>query len=369
MKGIWTYQQLLPHVDRSAQITMGEGHTPLVRSRHIGPALGFDNLYFKLENLNPTGSYKDRFAALAVSKLMEQGHHFCLATSSGNTGAALAAYCAAAQIRCLMAIVDGAPRSKLQQMQLYGAATLMIKGFGKSTSQTDRVMTLLNDLAKQYGAQVQISAFNYCPDAMQGVQTIAYEIAETLGRPADILVPAGGGGLTLAIARGFKIWEEKHNQQNKNRVHCVQPAGNDTIATALADGATHAASIKKSKTHISGLQVPNILDGTEVIQACRQNGGTGITVSDAKVWQCQQWLATKEGIYCEPAGAVALAGAVEAMDRNLLPSDRPIVCIVTGHGFKDMEAADQMAKDSTNAYLESTEAFNNYIQEIIKQTE
>lgn len=366
MKGIWTYQKLLPYVNRSAQITLGEGHTPLVKSRHIGPALGLDNLYFKLENLNPTGSYKDRFAALAVSQLADQGHHFCLATSSGNTGAALAAYCASAQIRCLMAIVDGAPQGKLQQMQLYGAATLMIKGFGKSTAQTDRIMTLLRDLAKQHKSQVQISAFSYCPDAMQGVQTIAYEIAEVLDQPADILVPAGGGGLTLAIARGFKVWEEKHNKQNKTRVHCVQPVGNDTIATALTRGAIQASPVEQSQTQISGLQVPNVLDGTEVIQACRQNGGIGITVSDANIWECQRLLATKEGIYCEPAGAVALAGAVEALGKTQLPTDRPIVCIVTGHGFKDLEATGQMTKESTNTYLESGEALINYIKEIIK---
>src|SRR5690606_34975203 len=100
---------------------LGEGNTPLVKSRQLGPALGLPNLYFKLEMLNPSGSYKDRFAASAVSELLDKDLKFCLATSSGNTGAALAAYCAAADIKCFLAIVDGAPSGKLQQMQVYGA--------------------------------------------------------------------------------------------------------------------------------------------------------------------------------------------------------------------------------------------------------
>ena len=91
MKGIWKYSHLLPQVDESCKLTLGEGGTPLVKSRSLGPALGLENLYFKLEMLNPTGSYKDRFAAIAVSDLLQKKMRFCLATSSGNPGAALAA--------------------------------------------------------------------------------------------------------------------------------------------------------------------------------------------------------------------------------------------------------------------------------------
>src|SRR5690606_21319120 len=110
---------LLPDMREKSRITLGEGGTPLLKSRHIGSVLGLNNLYFKLEMLNPSGSYKDRFAAAAVSQLAGQSVSFCLATSSGNTGAALAAYCGAAGIPCYIAIVDGAPSGKLQQMQIY----------------------------------------------------------------------------------------------------------------------------------------------------------------------------------------------------------------------------------------------------------
>lgn len=365
MKGIWKYSDLLPTVAEQAQLTLGEGNTPLVKSRQIGPSLGLDNLFFKLENLNPSGSYKDRFAAMAVSRLLEQDVSVCLATSSGNAGAALSAYCAVANISCVMAIVDGAPLGKLQQMQLYGATTLMIQDFGRRPETTKRVMDTLQALAGEQGTQVQISAFCYCPEAMQGVQTIAYEIAEAMGKASQVFVPAGGGGLTLAVARGFGIWEEREGMGWKSSVYCVQPMGNDTMVSALGAGDNAAQPVSLSKTAISGLQVPNVLDGDAVIGACRKSGGGGFVVSDEKAFACQDWLAKKEGVYCEPAGAVALAGVCEAVKKNEIDRTKPVVCIVTGHGFKDTGSTERMAGKSINEYLDSEDKLENYIRQVI----
>lgn len=361
MKGIWTYSDLLPAVEESARLLLGEGCTPLVKSRSIGPSLGLNNLYFKLENLNPSGSYKDRFAAMAVSAMLEKGVKVCLATSSGNTGAALSAFCALAGIPCVLAIVDGAPQGKLQQMQLYGAATLMIRDFGKLPETTERVMEMLRSLSIECGTAVQISAYAFCPQAMQGVQTIAYEIAETLNAPAQVFVPAGGGGLTLAVARGFKVWQQAKNVDHAYTVHCVQPEGNATIAGPLLRGGHQASAITRSETGISGLQVPNVLDGNEVISACRNSGGTGFLVSDFSVFECQQWLAKKEGIYSEPAGAVALAGVISAVTGNQINKDQPVVCMVTGHGFKDPEATRRMAEQSDHKYLTDEAGIRDYV--------
>ena len=112
------------------RVTLGEGQTPLVRSRHLGPSNGVTELYFKVEGSNPTGSYKDRFAAAAVAHMLAQGKRHCIATSSGNTGAALAAYCAAAGIACDIAAVETAPEEKLRQMMAYGARVYKVRGFG-----------------------------------------------------------------------------------------------------------------------------------------------------------------------------------------------------------------------------------------------
>src|SRR5690349_14866005 len=118
---IWRWAERFSRAPAACRITLGEGDTPLVRSRRIGPAAGATELFFKLEGSNPTGSYKDRFAAAAVADMLASGKRHCIATSSGNTGAALAAYCAAAGIGCDIAAVETAPLEKLKQMMAYGA--------------------------------------------------------------------------------------------------------------------------------------------------------------------------------------------------------------------------------------------------------
>lgn len=344
MKGIWTYSALLPTLPEACKVSLGEGHTPLLKSRNIGALLGLDNLYFKLELTNPSGSYKDRFAASAISHLFHEKGEVCLATSSGNTGAALAAYSAAAGIPCLLAVVDGAPQGKLKQMRIYGAHTFTIKGFGKDPATTTAVMDQLAEQAGQFGTSVQISAYHYCPIGMTGVQTIAYELAEALPqRKMQVFVPAGGGGLALAVIRGFEAWASENNRFDKPAVYCVQPEGNDTIATSLRVGAASAVPIPVSQTEISGLQVPNVLDGDGVVAGCRVSGGSGVTVSDQAVFYWQQLMAVKEGIYCEPAAAVALAGVANAVAAGSLDAKNPVVCLVTGHGFKDTGSSDAIA--------------------------
>src|SRR5262245_39261044 len=127
---IWRWAEWIDDVPEDARVTLGEGNTPLVRSRRIGPSVGLGNLFFKLEMINPTASYKDRFAAAAISHMKAAGQRRCVATSSGNTGSSLAAYCALAGIECLIAIVEGAPEGKLQQMLAYGAKLYRVRGFG-----------------------------------------------------------------------------------------------------------------------------------------------------------------------------------------------------------------------------------------------
>ncbi|HLO82308.1 MAG TPA: pyridoxal-phosphate dependent enzyme [Chitinophagaceae bacterium] len=332
---MWQYEKLLLPVAAGNRVSLGEGNTPLVRSRAIGPALGLKNLYFKLESLNPSGSYKDRFASAFISQMKSKNQGLCIATSSGNTGAALSAYSAAAGIRCVLVIVDGAPVPKIRQMQLYGAHTIMVEGFGKDASVTSEVFDQLNKLAGSFGVPLPVSAFMYCSDGMQGVQSLMYELMEAI--PVDhVFSPAGGGGLTLAMAYGANKYADHYNRSKKPKVNCVQPEGNDTIASALRNGDTSGTIIAKATTKISGLQVPNILDGNEVIRECRMLGGNGYVVSDESVFELQKKLAQSEGIFSEPAGAVALAGLVKAVGAGEVGEDDHIVCLVTGSGFKDM---------------------------------
>lgn len=336
---VWRWQKhWQPPVDEALRVTLGEGETPLLRSRVIGSEAGLENLFFKCEGANPSGSYKDRFAALAISQMRVRGQHTCIATSSGNTGAALAAYCAVAGIRCWIAVVETAPEGKLLQMRAYGAEIERVAGFGLDAEITRRTFEGLQEKGMQPGHALQISAYAYSPLGMVGVESIGFELAEQMESGLDaVFSPAGGGGLTLAVALGLK------KVGSEAAVHCVQPVGNDTIASPLREGAEVARAVVGG-TQISGLQVASVIDGDAVIQACRASGGTGHVVEDAEVWALQRRLAREEGIFCEPAGAVALAGALKAAKAGELRRDAKVVCLVTGVGFKDMAAVERNLK-------------------------
>ncbi|HEX7008715.1 MAG TPA: pyridoxal-phosphate dependent enzyme [Phycisphaeraceae bacterium] len=349
---IWQWARWLPSVPAQAQITLGEGNTPLVRSKRLGPELGLTELWFKLESASPTGSYKDRFAAALVADMLAHQKRRCLATSSGNTGSALAAYCAAAGLACKIAIVETAPEGKLKQMLAYGAQLYRVRGFGTDAAVTQRVMDHLKQQAQQPDATLAISAFHYSPQGMVGVQTLSYELAQQMdGKIDHVFCPAGGGGLTLAVAKGFEVLSREGRLSRPVKVHCVQPEGNDTIATPLHQGAAEARAVACT-SQISGLQVANVIDGHEVIRACRACGGDGHTVSDEEVWAMQQRLARQEGIFCEPAGAVATAAVYKAAQAGRLAPDARIVCLVTGSGFKDPLSIDRMTADASCPLIE-----------------
>ncbi len=335
---IWRWADKWDSPPLEARLSLGEGDTPLIRSRHIGPAAGLRNLFFKLETATPTGSYKDRFAAAAISHMRANKQQTCIATSSGNTGAALAAYCAAAKIRCRIAIVETAPQAKLQQMLAYGADIFRVKGFGTEPESSKQSIEALKTLGRLPGHQLQISAFAHSPKGMEGVESISLELAEQTPKEIEhVFSPAGGGGLTLAVARGFT----KTNQSPA--IHCAQPEGNNTIAGPLRGGSASAQDVQCS-TDISGLQVATVIDGHEVIQDCRSTGGTGHLVSDGEVWAAQKMMARDEGIFSEPAGAVALAAALKATAHEEINPKATIICLVTGSGFKDVASVARLNK-------------------------
>lgn len=345
---VWRFAEYLPHVEPSQRITLGEGNTPLVRSRRIGPAVGADQLYFKLESANPTGSYKDRFAAVAVSAMMAAGKERCFATSSGNSGAALAAYCAAAGLECEIAIVETAPPGKLMQMLAYGARLRRVRGFGIDAEITRKTCSRVQELGDSPDAELQITGYKFSPVGMQGVQTISHELHHAArsmnGSLEHVFVPAGGGGLALAIARGFQQLDASSLLDARPAIHVVQPCGNDTIATPLRQGLTSAREVSCTSA-ITGLQVPSVIDGNELIAAARETSGNGFLAGDEAIWAMQARLASEEGVFCEPAAAVSVCGAVEAIERGEVQRDQPIVCIITGSGFKDTASIEKIVKD------------------------
>jgi len=277
--------------------------------------------------------------------MLANGQTKCIATSSGNTGAALAAYCAAARIECRIAIVEGAPSGKLKQMLAYGARVARVRQFGTDASATRAVLEKLEQLGQRPDSAMQVSAFIYSPLGMAGVQSVAYELAEQSESPIDhVFCPAGGGGLCVATARGFEQLIQRGQLTTSPAIECVQPEGNDTIAGPLRSGASCATEVVCT-TQVSGLQVASVVDGDLAVQACRASGGTGHVVTDSSVWAVQKRLARDEGMFTEPAGAVALTGALKAAANGEIPSDAVVVCMVTGSGFKDDAAVDRINAD------------------------
>jgi len=332
---LWKWERGITAVEPRHRVELGEGETALVRSRRLGEAFGMSQLYFKLETTNPSGSFKDRFASVAVSHMLSVGQTRCIATSSGNTGAALAAYCAAAGLRCDIAIVETAPMGKLSQMLAYDAHIYRVRGFGLNPIITEQVIQRLEQLAQAPDAALQISAFKYSPVGMSGVRTLGYELMSQLPECRHVFCPTGGGGLSLGVAEAYQ-WDD-----GLARVHVVQPVGNDTISGPLRDGDESARSVNCS-AEISGLQVASVIDGNEAIKTCRQTGGTGFLVEDDWTWEIQARLAETEGIFTEPAGAIATAAAIQAVQQGTVSADEPMVCLVTGSGFKDPNSVERM---------------------------
>lgn len=350
--GFWRHAQWFDPIPASARLTLGEGSTPLVKSRRIGPSVGLKNLYFKLEYTNPTGSYKDRFACAAISDMLARGKTECIATSSGNTGASLAAYCALAGITCEIAIVEHAPEGKLRQMLAYGARLFRVRGFGVDSQTSTQVVECLRKLSGRPQAQLQISAFAISPVGMSGVVGLSHELVEQLPQPIDhVFCMAGGGGLVVALAKGFEQLCTAGKIARCPRVECVQPAGNNTIAGPLRDGKAECQPVECT-SRISGLQVPQVIDGNLVLSACRACEGTGHVVSDELVFETQSRLAREEGLFAEPAGSTAVAGAIQAAREGRLDPNATVVCPITGSAFKDPTSLEAMVKNTSCPMIE-----------------
>lgn len=343
------YREFLPLGDVAEIASLGEGNTPLVKSSNLN-----GNLFFKMEQLNPTGSFKDRFAAVETALMKQAGIKTFIATSSGNTGSALAAFSAKHGLRCLLFVNEIAPAPKLKQMLVYGAEVFRVKNFGVTNELSAPIFQRLQDLAQESQTRLVISAYKYSPDGMEGVKTIAYEIVEQLGEvPENIFVPVGGGGLLSGIWRGFNDLKRRNLIDKLPKINGVQPELNDTIVTPFLENSAKAREVNTT-TSISGLAVQVDIDATLALQSVKNSNGFGISVSDEEIFQAQHQLSVKEGVYVEPAGATSVAGYLKAISQGIISEIEKSVCILTGHGLKDTSVSSQKeVKEIDLSYLTS----------------
>jgi threonine synthase len=287
-------------------VTLGEGSTPLLRAERLSAAPGVE-VWLKCEGANPTGSFKDRGMALAVAKAVEAGARVVVCASTGNTAASAAAYAARAGIEAVVVHAAGGPASsKLAQVRVTGTRLVEVDG------SFDDAFAAAEDLAKREGAVV-VNSTN--PHRIEGQKTAALEIIEQLGGPPDVLVlPYGGGGNTVAYAKGFL------------------EAGFPTLEIVPVQ------AVERATTGASAIRIPTPVHRADVEDALARCGGTIVSVTDDEIAVAWRSLARKEGIFCEPASAAALAG----VDLTGFAGGTRVVLVLTGHGLKDPEALDRM---------------------------
>ncbi|HET8607740.1 MAG TPA: pyridoxal-phosphate dependent enzyme [Gaiellaceae bacterium] len=280
-------------------VSLGEGGTPLLPAPRTGERLGVE-LWIKWEGANPTGSFKDRGMALAVSRALERGAPGVVCASTGNTAASAAAYAARAGLRCVILQSRGAvARGKLSQARAAGAEVREVDGTFNDAH------LLARQLAESEGF-VNVNSIN--PDRIEGQSAAAREVVEQLGGLPDVLaLPFGGGGNTTAYARGF----------------------GETLPRFLLGEAA-----RRRDTFASAIRIAEPVHRESVAEVLERSGGAVVSLSEEQLEAAWRALAREEGLFCEPASAAGIA-AVEAA--GLAPGTR-VVAVVTGHGLKDPDA-------------------------------
>ena len=321
------YKDYLPLTDDTPIFSLGEGDTPLVKSRHIVDLVGCEELYFKLEGCNPTGSFKDRGMVVAVAKALEAGGNSLACASTGNTSASAAAYGAYCGIPTTVIVPKGnVARGKLAQAVAYGARIMLIQG------SFDHAMQLVRDLTERHPI-VLVNSIN--PHRLQGQKTAAFEVVEELGTAPDyVFIPVGNAGNITAYWMGFQ--EAYHNEWTSIRPRMMgfQAAG----AAPIVRGDV----VTEPETIATAIRVGNPASWDKALTARDESGGTIDMVTDDNIMEAYKMLASKEGVFCEPASAAGLAGLIKHAKAGLNLEGKKIVCIITGHGLKDPDLANEI---------------------------
>jgi threonine synthase len=317
---LWRYAALLPPVVDQHRVSLGEGLTPLLRAPHDKL-----NLYHKLEFLAPTGSFKDRGSTVLVSLLSAIGVPEVVEDSSGNAGSSLAAYCARAGITTRIFVPEYTSPGKLAQMRVYGANLVKVPGpRERSAEEVHR--------AAEGGSYYASHCYN--PFVLEGVKTIAYEIAEQLDWvcPDNLIVPVGNGTLLLGIWKGFRNLVEAGAVDRLPRLHAVQADSCAPVFRAFESRATDITPTAAGKTIAEGIAIAAPVRGREILAAVRESGGSVVTVADQETVSARGQLASL-GLYVEPTSATAQAAIPKLAPA--LENGHTTIIVLTGSGMKN----------------------------------
>jgi threonine synthase len=322
------YRQYLPVTEATPLISLGEGSTPLARSRRIAERARVGALYYKLEMCNPTGSFKDRGMVVAVAKAIESGARALMCASTGNTSASAAAYAAMAGLDAYVVVPDGKVAiGKMAQTVIYGAQILAVDGNFDDALRIAREATAKHPIAL-------VNSVN--PNRIAGQKTAAFEIVDELGDAPDLLcLPVGNAGNITAYWRGFTEYAELGHATRHPRMMGFQAAG----AAPIVSG----TPVPDPKTIASAIRIGNPASWQGAIRARDESGGTIQSVTDDEILEAYRLMAAEDGIFCEPASAASVAGLLKLARAGMDLRDAIVVCVITGSGLKDPDTAMDLA--------------------------
>ena len=329
-RGMWRWHELLPVKDPQNVVFLGEGDTALLKLPNLGREVGASNLFVKDESSNPTGSFKARGLAAAVSRAKELGVQKVIIPTAGNAGGAMAAYAARAGIQALIYMPKDTPRANVEESRMAGADVVLVDG-------------LISDAAGMVGVKAKaegwfdLSTFKE-PYRTEGKKIMGYELAETFGweLPDVIIYPTGGGTGLVGMWKAFAELEELGWLENtrRPRMVAVQAAGCAPVVKAFESGATFCDFWTNASTLASGLRVPKSFADALILKDLRESHGTAVAVTDEDILKAQSQLGRAEGLFAAPEGAATLVAYKKLLAEKWIAPDERVVLFNTGSGLK-----------------------------------
>ena len=330
----WRYFELLPIIDKSNIVSINAGMTPLVKAEKLGEKIGLNNLYIKNDSVNPTFSFKDRPAGIAVSKAKEFGLTSVGCASTGNLASATAAHAAKANLPCYIFAPSDIEHAKIAQSLSYGAEYISVDG---TYDDANRIAAQVGD-SKGRGI-VNINMRSYY---VEGSKTLAYEVAEQLdwNVPDQLVVPTGSGAMLNAICKGFEELETVSlvNDTSSMHMNCAQPHGCAPIVDAFKNNSSDVIPVEHPDTVAKCLAIGDPGDGRYVLKRFKQFNGIAEESNNKEILDAILLLAQTEGIFTEPAGGVSVAVLKKMVEDGKIDKNETTVCYVTGNGLKATES-------------------------------
>ena len=330
----WRYFEMLPIIDKSNIVSINAGMTPLVRAEKLGKKIGLNNLYIKNDSVNPTFSFKDRPAGVAISKAKEFGLSSVGCASTGNLASATAAHAAKADFPCYIFAPSDIEHAKIAQALSYGANYIAVDG---TYDDANRIAAQIGD-SKGVGI-VNINMRSYY---VEGSKTLAYEVAEQLDWkvPDQLIVPTGSGAMLNAICKGFEELETVSliDKVSKMHMNCAQPHGCAPIVNAFKNNSDDVIPVENPDTVAKSLAIGDPGDGRYVLKRLKQYNGIAQESNNKETLDAILLLARTEGIFTEPAGGVSVAVLKKMVEDGQIDKDETTVCYVTGNGLKATES-------------------------------